>query len=97
MSKFIVASLASAFVLTAAGSLFAAGNTTPAPAPTPQAAAAEPAAPPTAQLTPAQAAAAAKKKSDTQVICKPDSGTGSRVGGLKICMTREEWRHRDQY
>jgi hypothetical protein len=49
---------------------------------------------PAAQPAPAQVA---KKKgpSPDDVICKPDSGTGSRVGGMKICLTRAEWRQRE--
>jgi hypothetical protein len=92
LSKFIVANLASALVLTAVSSVFAAPD--PAQAPSAQASTAPAAQSPAAQATPTQTA---KKKapSPDDVICKPDSGTGSRVGGMKICMTRAEWRQRE--
>ena len=99
MSRFIVCALASALALTTAGQVFAAPDTT-APTsgpmdPAPAAAAQDPAQTPAqAAAAKAAAAAAAKKKADADVICKPDSGTGSRVGGMKICMTRKEWRER---
>jgi len=41
------------------------------------------------------AAQAAKKKASSDIVCKPDVGTGSRVGGMKICMTRAEWKQRE--
>ncbi|MGH7022917.1 MAG: hypothetical protein ACREEB_04900 [Caulobacteraceae bacterium] len=93
VTKLIVASLASILALTAAGSLFAAGDPTAPPAPTAQATV-----PATQSPAPApnpKTALAAKKPSPKDVICKPDPGTGSRVGGVKICLTREEWRQRE--
>jgi hypothetical protein len=104
LSKFIVANLATAFVLIAASAVFAApdSNTCAPPADQSSASSAAPpaqsqapftaAATPASQPTPAQAA---KKKSPSDVICKPDAGTGSRVGGVKICLTREQWRERE--
>lgn len=100
MSKIIAANLASALVLIAAGSAFAAPDSTPSPAPTaqdPSSAAQSPSASQPAQTPAAQQAAAAgakKKPSPDDVICKPDVGTGSRVGGAKICLTRAQWRQR---
>ena len=101
LSKFIVANLASALVLMAASAVFAAADPTPSSPPTDQASA--PAAQSPASTTPAvpaaqpTAAKVAKKPSPSDIICKPDTGTGSRVGGAKICMTRAEWKQRDTY
>jgi hypothetical protein len=103
LSRFIVANLATAFVLIAAGSVFAAhdSNTSSPPADQSSASAAPAAqsqAPSTAAAPPTSQPAAtqtAKKKSPSDVICKPDAGTGSRVGGVKICLTREQWRERE--
>ena len=97
MSKVFVAALASVLALTVSGAAFAADDTTPAPAPTeqaqaPAAAVADQSAAPASK---APAAQAPKKKADSDVICKPDAGTGSRVGGMKICLTRKEWRERE--
>jgi hypothetical protein len=101
LSKFIVANLASAFVLIAASAVLAApdSNTSAPPADQSSASSVAPSqAPSTAAATPASQptpAQAAKKKSPSDVICKPDAGTGSRVGGVKICLTREQWRERE--
>ena len=64
-----------AMVFTAA---LAAGATDPAPA------AATTAAPPPAK-------AAAPAPDPKQVICTHEAVTGSRLGGGRICHTREEW------
>jgi hypothetical protein len=99
MSKFIVANLASALALITAGSVLAASTPDASPqaraaaAQTPPSASApDPSKAPVAQKT----AQAAKKKapSPDEVLCKPDVGTGSRVGGAKICLTRAQWRER---
>lgn len=100
MSKFIVANLASVFVLMAAGSVFAApdSNTSTPPADQTSAsasAAQSPAPSSDVQTPPSKPAQAAKQKSPSDIICKPDTGTGSRVGGVKICLTREQWKERD--
>jgi hypothetical protein len=101
MSRFSVAALAATYALTIAGVAFAAPDVTASsgsadvPGAPAQAPSAAPADQPMAPLSKGSAAQAAKKKADSEVICKPDSGTGSRVGGLKICMTRKEWRERD--
>jgi hypothetical protein len=101
LSKMIAANLASAFVLLAAGAVFAATDPTPpSPPPTagPSAAAAQSPAAATATQPAAPAATqVAKKKapSPSDIICRPDTGTGSRVGGAKICMSRADWRQRD--
>jgi hypothetical protein len=98
LSKFIVASLASALALTAVSSVLA--DPDPAPAATPPA---QSSAAPADQATQMPAPAAqpapapiAKKKgpSPDDVICKPDTETDSRLGGKKICLTREEWKTR---
>jgi hypothetical protein len=104
LSKFIVANLASVFVLVGASAVFAAPDSTTSSPPADQssasltAPAAQSPAPATAVATPASQptpAQAAKKKAPSDVICKPDVGTGSRVGGVKICLTREQWRERE--
>ena len=99
MSKFFVANLASAFVLIAAGAAFAGVDPTPAPqtpagatAPAAQSTAASSAQSPT---TKQPAAKVAKAKSPDDIICKPDTGTGSRVGGAKICLTRAQWKEHE--
>jgi hypothetical protein len=101
LSKNFIANLASAFVLTAAVSAFAAPDTvqTSAAPATAAAPAAPQAAQPAAQATTQTASAKPAKKQPlpTDIICKPDSGTGSRLGGEKICMTREDWRKHDLY
>jgi hypothetical protein len=97
LSKSFVASLASAFVLTAACSAFAATDPTPAPtAQTPVASA--PAAAPAAkdQTQAPQKTAQKKAPSPDDIICKYDDGTGSRLGSVKICLTRAQWKEHNQ-
>jgi hypothetical protein len=95
LSKVLAATLASASLLIA-GSVSAEPDPTPPPAASADAAASAAQAPaPTP--APAPAPQAAKKKLPSDIICKPDVGTGTRVGGAKICLTREEWRQRENY
>ena len=97
MSKFFVANLASALVLIAAGAAFAGADPTPAPQ-SPADASAPAAQSTSAAQSPAPkqtTAKVAKAKSPDDIICKPDIGTGSRVGGAKICLTRAQWKERE--
>lgn len=99
LSKFIVANLASALVLMAASSVLAATEPTDTPTSPPTAspppAADQAAQSPSPTSKPATTQVAKKKPSPDDVICKPDVGTGSRVGGVKICLTRAQWRERE--
>ena len=98
LSKFIVATLASAFALTAISSVFAAADPALSSAPTAQSSAvssASAAQSPTPSPAPSTAAKVAKKPSPSDIICKPDSGTGTRIGGAKICMSRADWKQRE--
>jgi len=49
--------------------------------------------PPAATPMPAPSAApsSASRFDPNQVICKREENTGSRLGGSKICHTRQEW------
>jgi hypothetical protein len=97
LSKFFVTNLAFVFVLTVASSGLAvadpATSSAPDSAQVDQSAAAAPATTPAP--APAPAKAAKKQPLPTDIICKPDSGTGGRLGGPKICMTRADWRKRE--
>ncbi len=46
---------------------------------------------------PAEAMPAAKPKSKgSEVVCKSEDVTGSRLGAHKVCQTRDQWRQESQ-
>ncbi len=55
-----------------------------------QAAAADPAPPPTAATT--VAPATVKANPDEKVVCKYQTPAGSRLGGKRVCMTQADWK-----
>lgn len=51
----------------------------------------------TATATASAATAAEPTEADTKLICRVIGVTASRIGGKKVCRTREEWRQADEY
>ncbi len=65
------------------------------------AALADPPASPTASAAPAAPTASAPDASqpqarnpDTEIVCKTEDATGSRLGAKRVCLTRAQWKAR---
>jgi hypothetical protein len=89
VSKAVFTGLAAALVLTLGASETIAGDPGMATAPAAQAPAQT--GPTQSAATPAPAVQPPKKRFGDEVVCKQEEEPGSRLGGKKVCMTRDDW------
>ena len=40
--------------------------------------------------------AAATQPDDAKIVCRTITGTGSRLGGKRVCLSKKEWRRMDR-